>query len=143
MKLFYAVILFLALKLSPCNASQHQVVIGHVTMPTYYNKTSPVRYIPKPIVGWDLTRDFLSTYYDAELFVGEGDMRYNINLISRYNLKVEFIHENGALNIISKGAKKNGEFSVDDVIKMTLKAIRSDYPDKKAQVITIDGVAVK
>ena len=112
-------------------------------MPTYYNKTSPVRYIPKPIVGWDITREVLSRYYDDELFVGEGDMRYNINLISLYKLKVEFNHKNGALNIISKGGEKNGKFSVDEVIEMTVKAIRSDYPNKKVQVITIDGVAMK
>lgn len=141
MKTVYATLLTLALNLMLCNAGQHQVVIGHVTMPTYYNKTSPVRYITKPIVGWDLTTEFLTSHYDDELFVGEGEMRSNINLISRYKLEVEFIHKDGSININSKHAVKNGKFTVDEVIEMTLKAIREDYPDKKIFTITVDGKA--
>lgn len=143
MKHYHAIILTLILSLTPCNANQHQIVIGHVTMPTYYNKTSPVRYIPKPLVEWDLTRETLTQHYEDEFFVGKGNMRQNINLISLYKLKIAFNQESGFINIISKNAEKNGKFTVKEVISMTVKSIRYDYPDKEAQVITLDGEITK
>ena len=143
MKIYQVALCFLCSLALWCEGSQHQVTIRYVTMPTYYNKTSPVRYVTKPMVGWDLTSEFVSYKYDKELFVGKGDMKVNINLISRYKLKVNFKQDGGHLDIITKDTKKNGKFTIKEVVMMTVKAIRMDNPNKSKLTIFIDGVAYK
>lgn len=139
MKLHLLFALFLGL-FSSLGASQHQVCIEFATVPVYYNKTSPVRYIQVPRVLWDSNYEKQSYIYGEEFKAGEGDLKADINLISLYDLKVIFHYNPSArLEIITKNAKKNGKFTIDEVVKMTARAIRMNYPNKDKISVFVDG----
>ena len=126
------------------SASQHQVCIEFATVPVYYNKTSPVRFIQVPHVLWDSNDEKQSYIYNRKVKVGEGDLERDINLISTYNLKVVFHYNPSArLEILTKDTEKRGKFTIDEVVTMTAKAIRKDHPDKEKMPILIDGKKYK
>lgn len=128
-----------------------KVVTLLVTTPIYHTLAeSEVQYATQAHVGWDLNNIHTSSFfYSSPQMVGkrEAYLKQDINLISVYKISVESNSQDGITTIninTSKAMKpKTHPFSVEEVAKMTLKALRIDYPDKDKYPIQVSNKPIK
>lgn len=82
--------------------------------------------------------------YSSPYKVGHSNIEQDINLISLYQIKVNYTYKNKVnhINIVTdKAQRPDGyKFSIGDVAKSTVKAVKSDFSDKNRSLIYINGL---
>ena len=122
-----------------------------VTTPVYHTLAeSGVQYATQAHIGWDLNNLYNSTFlYSSPQIVGKAEkyLQQDINLISVYKIVVESDYYKGVTTVNINTAKAvkpaTHPFTVEEVAKMAVKALRLDYPDKDKYLILVSKKPIK
>ena len=119
-----------------------------ITIPVHHKlEDANVRFVKIPRVGWDLNAFWHCEICSEPYMVGHSNIEQDINLISLYQLKVNYSYKDklNHIDIVTDGAKRPDgyKFSISDVTKLTLEALLLDFPDKGRYVFYLDGIKQK
>lgn len=103
-----------------------------------------------PLTGWDLDNPYYScACYSSPKVVlkNQKHLKQEINLISVYGISVDSIHRDGIthLTVRTEAAKKpeGYKLTVGEVVELTVRAVREDFPDEKKYLIKVSDKSLK
>ena len=136
---YFKLLLLLLVYTSKIKATD-KIEIATVTIPVWHTLSEQeVKYATLPYVGWDNNNIYLlSGLYTKPYVAGKQQdiLKQDINLLSVYKLAVVPSYDPQTkimtVYIVTGNASKpkTHHYSVDDVVKMAVVAVRKDYPDE-------------
>ena len=133
---------FLSLLLSSALASDKIQTILITTPVLHTLNDGDVLMAKIPYTGWDIDNPYLSCFYYSLpniVFEDTAHLKQDVNLISAYKITVDSNHRGGIATITIRTGKaekpEKGRLSIAQVVELTIKAVREDFPDEKRYLI--------